>query len=93
MLVTSPTYTRPNEKSHDGNGTCTKEEEKGIYNEGITQIPNDDSNPTVRDEGTRLGRLTNHKLLLVCLSLMVSLEAATNGGKMRTLSASHLGES
>ena len=53
-LVTSPTYTCPDEESHDGIRTCTAEEEKGTHTEGITQIPNDDNNPTVRYEGTRL---------------------------------------
>ena len=54
-LCTRPSiYTRPNEESHDGNGTCTKEEEKGIYTEGIAQIPDDNNNPTIRYEGARL---------------------------------------
>ena len=54
ILVTSLIYTRPNEESHDGNGTFKKVEEKGRYTEGITQILNDDNNPTVRYEGARL---------------------------------------
>ena len=54
ILVNSPIYTHLNEESHDGNGTSRKGEEKGIYIEGITQIPNDDNNPTVSYEGARL---------------------------------------
>ena len=53
MLVTPPTYTRPNEESHDGNRTCEKEKGKGRYTEEITPIPNDDNNPMVRYEGAR----------------------------------------
>ena len=55
MLVTSSTHKRPNEESHDGICTRTKEEEeKIIYTEGIIRIPNYDNNPTVRYEVARL---------------------------------------
>ena len=59
IFDTSPIYTRPNEESHDGNGTCTKEEEKGRYTEGIAQIPDDDNNLMVRYEGARLEQRWN----------------------------------
>ncbi|VCU39766.1 BgtTE-56004 [Blumeria graminis f. sp. tritici] len=54
--ITLLTYTRSNEETRDGDGACTKEEEKGKYTEGVSQIPNDDNNPMVRYGGARQGQ-------------------------------------